>query len=51
MRIAHEEVFGPVLPIFPYSDIGNAIAYVNARPWPLQEGGWKTREPIFPHAI
>lgn len=35
MRIAHEEIFGPVLPIFPYSDIGDAIAYVNARARPL----------------
>jgi coniferyl-aldehyde dehydrogenase len=35
MRIAHEEIFGPVLPIFPYRDIGDAIAYVNARPRPL----------------
>ncbi|WP_105417216.1 coniferyl aldehyde dehydrogenase [Neorhizobium sp. T25_27] len=35
MRIAHEEIFGPVLPIFPYRDIGDAIAYVNARARPL----------------
>ncbi|TBY11766.1 coniferyl aldehyde dehydrogenase [Rhizobium laguerreae] len=35
MRIAHEEIFGPVLPIFPYSDLEEAIAYVNARPRPL----------------
>jgi coniferyl-aldehyde dehydrogenase len=35
MRIAHEEIFGPILPIFPYRDIGDAIAYVNARPRPL----------------
>lgn len=35
MRIAHEEIFGPVLPIFPYHDIGDAIAYVNARARPL----------------
>ncbi|MBY5865333.1 coniferyl aldehyde dehydrogenase [Rhizobium leguminosarum] len=35
MRIAHEEIFGPVLPIFPYSDVEEAIAYVNARPRPL----------------
>jgi coniferyl-aldehyde dehydrogenase len=35
MRIAHEEIFGPVLPIFPYRDVEEAIAYVNARPRPL----------------
>jgi coniferyl-aldehyde dehydrogenase len=35
MKIAHEEIFGPILPIFPYRDVGEAIAYVNARPRPL----------------
>ena len=35
MRIAHEEIFGPILPIFPYRDIDEAIDYVNARPRPL----------------
>jgi len=35
MRIAHEEIFGPILPIFPYRDIDEAIEYVNARPRPL----------------
>ncbi|TYO67109.1 coniferyl aldehyde dehydrogenase [Bradyrhizobium hipponense] len=35
MRIAHEEIFGPILPIFPYRDIGDAIAHVNVRPRPL----------------
>ena len=35
MRIAHEEIFGPILPIFSYGDIDDAIDYVNARPRPL----------------
>jgi coniferyl-aldehyde dehydrogenase len=35
MRIAHEEIFGPLLPILPYRDTDDAIAYVNARPRPL----------------
>jgi coniferyl-aldehyde dehydrogenase len=35
MRIAHEEIFGPILPIFGYRDIDDAITYVNARPRPL----------------
>ena len=35
MKIAHEEIFGPILPIFSYREIGEAIAYVNARPRPL----------------
>ncbi|KND45986.1 coniferyl aldehyde dehydrogenase [Streptomyces stelliscabiei] len=35
MRIAHEEIFGPILPIFGYRDIDDAITYVNERPRPL----------------
>lgn len=35
MKIAHEEIFGPILPIFGYRDIDDAIDYVNARPRPL----------------
>ena len=35
MRIAHEEIFGPILPIFGYRHIDDAIDYVNARPRPL----------------
>jgi coniferyl-aldehyde dehydrogenase len=35
MKIAHEEIFGPILPIFSYGKIDDAIAYVNARPRPL----------------
>jgi coniferyl-aldehyde dehydrogenase len=35
MKIAHEEIFGPILPILPYRDVGEAITYVNARPRPL----------------
>ncbi|HET8775717.1 MAG TPA: coniferyl aldehyde dehydrogenase [Thermoanaerobaculia bacterium] len=35
MRIAHEEIFGPVLPVVTYRDLDEAIAFVNARPRPL----------------
>jgi coniferyl-aldehyde dehydrogenase len=35
MKIAHEEIFGPILPIFGYTEIDEAIDYVNARPRPL----------------
>lgn len=35
MKIAHEEIFGPILPVFTYRTIDEAIAYVNARPRPL----------------
>jgi coniferyl-aldehyde dehydrogenase len=35
MRIAHEEIFGPILPIISYHSMEDAITYVNARPRPL----------------
>ncbi len=35
MRIAEEEVFGPVLAVLGYTDLQQAIDYVNARPAPL----------------
>lgn len=35
MRIAREEVFGPVLSVLPYDDIAEVCDYVAARPSPL----------------
>jgi coniferyl-aldehyde dehydrogenase len=35
MSIAAEEIFGPVVVIYPYDDLGEAIDYVSARPSPL----------------
>ena len=35
MRIAREELFGPVLPIIGYDGLEEALAYVKARPRPL----------------
>ncbi|MCY0914819.1 aldehyde dehydrogenase family protein [Massilia antarctica] len=34
MTIAHEEIFGPILPVFTYLTIEEAIAFVDARPRP-----------------
>jgi acyl-CoA reductase-like NAD-dependent aldehyde dehydrogenase len=34
-RLMREEIFGPLLPVVGYRDLGEAIAYVNARPRPL----------------
>jgi aldehyde dehydrogenase (NAD+) len=34
-RLMQEEIFGPVLPVLPYSDIDQVIAAINARPKPL----------------
>ena len=33
--VMQEEIFGPVLPVLPYDDIEQAVAFVNARPTPL----------------
>ena len=35
MRIMQEEIFGPLLPIVPYRQLEDAIAYINHRPRPL----------------
>ncbi|MFW0785791.1 aldehyde dehydrogenase family protein [Gordonia sp. CPCC 206044] len=35
MKIAHEEIFGPVLVVRTYSDLAEVVDYVNARPSPL----------------
>ncbi|MCE9663271.1 coniferyl aldehyde dehydrogenase [Halomonas sp. M5N1S17] len=35
MTIAHEEIFGPILPVFPYRTLDEAIDVVEARPRPL----------------
>jgi coniferyl-aldehyde dehydrogenase len=35
MRVMQEEIFGPLLPIQPYTDLDAAIAYVNRHPRPL----------------
>ncbi|SBT03865.1 putative coniferyl aldehyde dehydrogenase [Candidatus Accumulibacter aalborgensis] len=35
MRIAQEELFGPILPIIAYDSLDQAIAYITSRPRPL----------------
>ena len=35
MRVMRDEIFGPLLPLIPYGDLDQAIAFVNARPRPL----------------
>ncbi len=35
MQVMQDEIFGPLLPIVPYDDLDQALAYVNARPHPL----------------
>ncbi|EUJ31834.1 hypothetical protein MFLO_08512 [Listeria floridensis FSL S10-1187] len=33
--VMQDEIFGPILPIYPYSKIEEVIAFINARPKPL----------------
>ncbi|MEX3774399.1 coniferyl aldehyde dehydrogenase [Pseudomonas sp. MYb118] len=35
MVVMQDEIFGPLLPIVPYSDLDQAFAYINQRPRPL----------------
>ena len=35
-RLSREEVFGPVVCIYPYADLDTAIAWANALPWAFQ---------------
>ncbi len=35
MTVMREEIFGPVLPVRTYRDIGEVISFINARPRPL----------------
>lgn len=35
MRLWHEEIFGPILPVLPYDTLDEAIAHINRGPRPL----------------
>lgn len=35
MKVMQEEIFGPILPVVPYSSLQDALDYVNERPRPL----------------
>lgn len=35
MRLMHEEIFGPVLPVVPYDQVDDAVRHINAGPRPL----------------
>jgi coniferyl-aldehyde dehydrogenase len=36
MRIAQEEIFGPILPVLPYDTLDDAIAAIRRRPAPAR---------------
>jgi coniferyl-aldehyde dehydrogenase len=35
LQVMQDEIFGPLLPIKPYEDLGEVLAFINARPRPL----------------
>jgi coniferyl-aldehyde dehydrogenase len=35
MKVMKAEIFGPILPVIPYREVKDAVAYINARPRPL----------------
>jgi coniferyl-aldehyde dehydrogenase len=35
LKVMQDEIFGPLLPIKPYREIADAVAFINARPRPL----------------
>lgn len=35
MKIMQHELFGPIFPVLPYDNIGEALSYINQRPRPL----------------
>lgn len=43
-RIAQEEIFGPVLPVFEFDDIGEVISHLNDSPKPMALYLWSRRE-------
>jgi acyl-CoA reductase-like NAD-dependent aldehyde dehydrogenase len=42
MRIAREEIFGPVLSLMPYSELDSAVEIANGLPYGLSGGVWST---------
>ena len=54
MRVMQEEIFGPILPVVPYADVGAAIRFVRARSHPLALyyfGGGSGRERVLRETI
>lgn len=51
MRIADEEIFGPVLVVRPYSEVADAIDYINQRPAPLVAYWYGPDDDEFRHFV
>ena len=54
MRVMQEEIFGPILPVVPYDEVGTAIRFVRERSHPLALyyfGGGDSRERVLRETI
>lgn len=51
MDIDSEEVFGPILSVYPYEDVADAVAQINGRPDPLVLYWYGERGPRFDHVV
>jgi acyl-CoA reductase-like NAD-dependent aldehyde dehydrogenase len=50
MKIAREEIFGPVLAVLPFDDADDAVAQANATVYGLAAGVW-TRDVVKAHRV
>jgi aldehyde dehydrogenase (NAD+) len=50
-RIQSEEIFGPVLPILPYSDLDKALEHINAQPKPLALYIWSRDNAVIERVL
>lgn len=51
MEITHEEIFGPILLVFPYQDVENTLAYIRAKPQPLALYIFSEDEQLVQHIL
>lgn len=50
-RVLDEEIFGPILPVLPYDDLHQALAWINARARPLALYLFETDRATIRHVI